>query len=113
MLLANLTKRREAFNLLHNTQVDTGNGNSSTASSKPGAAISAFVHAFAMGRQYNSRADFHYLASVFANITQYVEARQLLIADENDNLLRFLLPSLSSEYFIRRGGVASTLKCDV
>ena len=59
---------------------------------------------------YNEHAQFHYLATVFSNITQVASARHLFL-DRSKMLLPRLLPFVQfQESLTRRGGVAGLLR---
>lgn len=68
------------------------------------------VEIFDQWKTYNEHANFHYLASVFLNLSQVHEARRLFL-DQSKCILPKLLPSTqSSASHIRRGGIAGLVK---
>lgn len=68
------------------------------------------VDIFDQWKSYNEHANFHYLASVFLNLSQISEARQLLL-DKSKCILPKLLPYTHFvESHIRRGGIAGLIK---
>lgn len=68
------------------------------------------VDIFDQWRSYNERANFHYLASVFLNLSQIHEARRLFL-DQTKCILPKLLPYTQfAGSHIRRGGIAGLLK---
>lgn len=68
------------------------------------------VDIFNQWKSYNKHANFHYLASVFLNLTQVREARQLFL-DKTKCILPKLLPYTHFvDSHIRRGGIVGLLK---
>lgn len=68
------------------------------------------VDIFDQWRSYNERANFHYLSSVFLNLSQIHEARRLFL-DQKKCILPKLLPYTQfAGSHIRRGGIAGLLK---
>ncbi len=68
------------------------------------------VDIFDRWKVYNKNADFHYLASVFLNLSQLIEAR-LLFLDRSKCILPRLLPYTHfADSRIRRGGIVGLLK---
>ena len=59
---------------------------------------------------YNKKADFHYLATIFSNITQMPAARQLFL-DRSKCIIPRLLPYTQFEgSIVRKGGVVGLLR---
>lgn len=58
---------------------------------------------------YNKNANYHYLATVFSNISQLSAAR-LLFLDQEKCIIPRLLPYTQSESLTRRGGVVGLLR---
>lgn len=70
----------------------------------------AMVDVFDQWRSYNENANFHYLASVFLNLSQVDEARKLFL-DQKKCILPKLLPYTQFAHsHIRRGGIAGLMK---
>lgn len=58
---------------------------------------------------YNKNANYHYLATVFSNISQLSAARSLFL-DREKCIIPHLLPYTQSESLTRRGGVVGLLR---
>ena len=98
MLLSNLTRQESGAQAL--TEILMAEG-------KPD--ILQLVDIFNQ-RDYNKHAQFHYLATVFSNLTQISSARQMFL-DRSMALVLRLLPFVQfQESLIRRGGVAALLR---
>ena len=68
------------------------------------------VDIFDQWKSYNKHANFNYLASVFLNLSQAQEARQLFL-DKSKCILPKLLPYTDfAESHIRRGGIAGLVR---
>lgn len=84
----------------------------SEASKSPGSGMTLYqlVDIFDQWKSYNKHANFHYLASVFLNLSQVKQARQLFL-DKSKCILPKLLPYTHfAESHIRRGGIAGLLR---
>ena len=58
---------------------------------------------------YNKNADYHYLATVFSNMSQ-LQAARLLFLDREKCIIPRLLPYTQSESLTKRGGVVGLLR---
>lgn len=67
------------------------------------------VDIFDQWKSYNKSANFHYLASVFLNLSQIQQARELFL-DQTKCILPKLLPYTHADSRIRRGGIAGLMK---
>ena len=113
MLLSNLTQEeRIGRQLMNMTDQDLVNDLSSDDDFINTIWLDNCLQAFLNGRNYNSAADYHFLASVFANLSRYPSVRVYLLSSTNSSSspLRKLLSSLQHPNVIRRGGIASMVK---
>jgi len=74
-----------------------------------GTRLFKLIDIFSQGRQYNPKADFFYLALVFANVTRLPEGRECLLNKDRFGFQK-LFPFINHPKLIVRGGIASTLK---
>ncbi|KAF0555782.1 eukaryotic protein [Gigaspora margarita] len=110
MLLSNITKYQDIsmkFLKMENQQVE-GLSNSTKA-------IDQLVDVFVRGldRVYNKEAEYHFLASVFANVTMLPQGREYFLTTASyDDVtpLSKLIVFTEHPNIIRRGGVISCLK---
>ncbi|KAI9595615.1 hypothetical protein BDF19DRAFT_422488 [Syncephalis fuscata] len=111
MLLSNLTKEKTIAVKLIAAAVPSVE----TLSDKSTRALTQLLEVFVRGsnKMYNKNADYHYLASVFANITLVSDGRSYFFEDEEqDGMLPIAKLICFTEHpaVIRRGGVIVTLK---
>jgi hypothetical protein len=113
MLLSNLTQEESvARQLMKMADHDGGLVDESSSTDFNITWLDDCLEAFLGGRNYNSSADYHFLASVFANLSRYPSIRVYLVSSLNSSSspLRKLLSSLQHPNVIRRGGIASLVK---
>ena len=80
------------------------------ALTEEGAKITLYQLVDIFGRiGYNKNADYHYLATVFSNMSQ-LQAARLLFLDREKCIIPRLLPYTQSESLTRRGGVVGLLR---
>ncbi|KAK9766856.1 Protein hgh1 [Basidiobolus ranarum] len=109
MLLANISKSESVcVKLMEATSTPV---DSLTKSHR---VIDQLAEVFVKGyeRQYNSNAEYHFLASVFANITTIPQGRSFFVekAEDNEAPLTKITCFTEDSHVIRRGGVISTIK---
>lgn len=97
MLLSNITKRESAVDSLLGLRL---NGTP---------VLEVLLDIFCQSRSYNKDADFHFLASVFADITRIQEGRLFFVV-EDAKYLKDLLPFTTHDNLIRKGGCTSAIK---
>ncbi|CAG8632213.1 1662_t:CDS:2 [Cetraspora pellucida] len=110
MLLSNITKYQDIAIKLLKLELQVVEGLSSSTK-----AINQLVDVFVKGvnRAYNKEAEFHFLASVFANLTMLPQGREyFLINASYDNVTPLSKLIIFTEHpnIIRRGGVISCIK---
>ncbi|KXS14969.1 DUF383-domain-containing protein [Gonapodya prolifera JEL478] len=111
MALSNATKGSEIAAMLVKGRKKGGKTTSHVA-----ALVDVFVKG--EGKKYNLKAEFNFLANVFANVTVTSEGRALFLAEPPTQqgtetpvpLLADLAPFVEHPDIIRRGGVISTIK---
>ena len=80
------------------------------ALTEEGAKVTLYQLVDILGRiGYNKNADYHYLATVFSNMSQ-LQAARLLFLDREKCIIPRLLPYTQSESLTRRGGVVGLLR---
>lgn len=97
MLLSNISKRESAVTTILSMKLNNKS------------VMEILMDIFCLSRNYNSNADFHFLASVFADITRIGEGR-LFFVENNAKFLHDLLPFTVHENLIRKGGSISAIK---
>ncbi|CAG8433605.1 1189_t:CDS:10 [Ambispora gerdemannii] len=115
MLLSNITKDEKiADKLLNATMPETANTTNTTLVSST-RAMDQLVDVFVKGvnKEYNKHAEYHFLSSVFANVTILQQGRDFFLTDAPQyNLppLTSLIIFIEHSNVIRRGGVVSCIK---
>ena len=104
-ILSNMSRSSKGAGLLFKVLMD--------AEESEGAKQTTFhqlVDIFDQWQSYNKHANFHYLASVFLNLSQVKEARQLFL-DHSKCILPKLLPYTQfPDSHIRRGGIVGLVR---
>ncbi|KAK1250739.1 hypothetical protein MKX07_005294 [Trichoderma sp. CBMAI-0711] len=109
MLLANLSKHSHTNSILHRTQETPSQLSSSDR------VIDHLMDLFVKGQDgaYNKKADFDYLAYVFADLAKHADVRQYFLAEQPyDGVIPLTKLKVFTEHKsdIRRKGVANTIK---
>ena len=109
-ILSNFSRHEKGAKILFGI-LATPEASKEGAPSKKGArTLYRLVDIFDQWKSYNTHANFHYLASVFLNLSQVKEARQLFL-DRSKCILPKLLPYTHfMESQIRRGGMAGLMR---
>ena len=110
-ILSNLSRDARGAGLLFEalTDAETG-GKPGGEGGKRNPTLCELVDIFDRWDSFNKRANFHYLASVFLNLSQLGDARQLFL-DRSKCILPKLLPYTQfPESHIRRGGIVGLIK---
>ena len=118
MTLSNLTQSEKGSELFLTavmkselSQTDQSSTTSSTVSNSVPAAPSLYQLVDVFDRKgYNKNANFHYLATVFLNITQLSLARQLFLDRKKCILPRLIPYTQFYDSEIRRGGIVGLLR---
>ncbi|CAG8532726.1 5383_t:CDS:2 [Racocetra persica] len=110
MLLSNITKYQDIAIKLMKLELQAVEGLPSSTK-----AIDQLVDVFVRGlnRAYNKEAEFHFLASVFANVTMLPQGREYFLTNASyDNVTPLSKLIIFTEHpnIIRRGGVISCIK---
>jgi hypothetical protein len=113
MTLSNLTQSEKGSELFLTAIMKSEH--SATASTPTSAAAAAVPSLYQLvdifdRKGYNKHANFHYLATVFLNITQLSLARQLFLDRKKCILPRLIPYTQFYESEIRRGGIAGLLR---
>ncbi len=107
-VLSNMSRSANGAGLLFKALTDAEDGG---GGKKPGGVtFYQLVDIFNQWKSYNKHANFHYLSSVFLNISQIKEARQLFL-DHSKCILPKLLPYTHfPDSHIRRGGIVGLVR---
>ena len=100
MLLSNMTKSLSIARKLMQTEIPEITG----------LYMLQLLEAFCRGSSHNPHAEFHFLASVFGNVSLTKEGREFFVSSDRNYPIKKMLCFLNHPNLIRRGGAVVTVK---